>query len=284
MRPTIFQVKPKRGKNMHTLSASVEKMHLRKQLRKGFLWVAGLLVTMGVVGGLTHWTVQAVMRKVVFDNPKFRLEQIDVDVRGGLPQRDVIRAARLEKGQNLMRIDLRQVKADIEKLPYVAEAQVSRHLPNRILIRVSERIPIARFSTTGKMREVFYIDREGVLMKARSMESAGILPEITGCHWQDPEPGQPVELPEVKAAIQLLKIMERTPLRGTLQVKTLDISNMLYLRMIAADGMQVQFRRDVLDQQLQRLYEILEFSRLKQNPVATVDLTIDRNVPVTFVN
>ncbi|MES2310282.1 MAG: FtsQ-type POTRA domain-containing protein [Verrucomicrobiota bacterium] len=284
MKRTLF-VTPKR-RDVHTLYSETKKMHLQKKLRQGSIWVLCAILTFAVLGWLTHWGVQAAIRCLVMDNPRYNLTEIEIEVQGSLQKRDVLRASHIEKGMGLMKIDLHQVQHDIEKMPYVAEAEVSRHLPNKIKIRVTERIPMARWTcpaSATRMREVFTIDREGVLIRSRSNEQQ-TLPEIIGFKLADPEPGQKVESNEVLAAIQLLKYMERTSLRSVMNVHSIDVSSSYTLQVVSGEGMVALFRTTVIDQQLERLGKIIEISRQKENPIATVDLTLDRNVPVTFVN
>lgn len=284
MKTTLF-VTPKR-RNVHTLYSETKKMHLQKQLRQGSIWFLGAIVLFAVLGWLTHWGVQVAIQNLIVENPRYRVSEIEVNVQGSLQKRDILRAAKIEKGMGLMKINLWQVQKDIEKMPYVAEARVDRFLPDKIKITVRERIPMVRWTYPGSsihLREVFTIDRDGVLIRSRSNELQ-TLPELIGFRLNDPEPGMKIENAEVLAAIQLLKTMETTPVRGLMSVRSIDISTPYTLRVLSGEGMVAKMRTTVFDQQLGRLLDIIEFSRQKENYIATVDLTLDKNVPVTFLN
>jgi cell division protein FtsQ len=186
-----------------------------------------------------------------------------------------------------MSLNLKQIQANVEKLPYVAEAQVQRQLPNRIKIRITERVPIAKLIGTGTdlgTKEVFYIDRDGILLKPRLGDPLRDLPEIVAKRVIDLEPGQRLEGAEVLTAINLLKLMELTPIRASLDVRTIDARSPFSMKMHTAQASVIMFRLDHLEQQLQRLTEILEYSQNRQRQINTIDLTPDRNVPVTFLN
>lgn len=273
-------------RNVHTLYSETKKMHLQKKLRQGAVWLLVAISVFAVFGWLTHWGVQKIIHHFVLNNPRYNLTEIEVEKQGSLQKRDILRAAKVEIGMGLMKIDLRQVQLDIEKMPYVAEARVSRHLPNKLIIQVKERIPMARWTFPGTpthIREAFAIDRDGVLIRPRSNEPLN-LPEIIGFKLSDPEPGQKIESNEVIAAIRLLKAMEGTSLRSVMTVRSIDVSSPYSLHVLSSEGMVAQFRTTIIDQQLERLSKILEISRQKENPIATIDLTLDRNVPVTFMN
>lgn len=284
MKTSLFVTQKRR--NVHTLYSETKKIHLQKKLRQGSLWFLGIVMSLILLGGLTHWGVQKAIQHLIIDNPRYTLNEIEVNVQGSLQRRDILRAAKLEKGIRLMNIDLFQVQKDIQKMPYVAEARVDRYLPDKIKITVRERIPMARWTYPGSpthLREIFTIDRDGVLIRSRSNELQS-LPEIIGFKMQDPEPGVRIECNEVLSAIQLLKTMETTPLRGLVSVRSIDVSVPYTLRVLSGEGMVAKMRTTILDQQLSRLMDIIEFSRQKENYIATVDLTLDKNVPVTFLN
>ncbi len=59
--------------------------------------------------------------------------------------------------------DLSQVKSDVEKLPYVRSAVVSRVLPDGLRVSVKERVPrvVARFDTGD-----YWVDDEAVILEA----------------------------------------------------------------------------------------------------------------------
>jgi cell division septal protein FtsQ len=226
------------------------------------------------------------LRKALFENPRYALKEIQVETEGTLTRRQVLQAAQLTSGQNILGINLRNVQQKVERLPSVAQAQVERQLPGRLIIKVKERVPIARvWGPVQQGRAVpYYVDREGVVMVPRSLENAGTLPAIVGVRAEDLEPGQRLEKVEALAAINLLKCMGQIKLNAWFDVKTMEVSHPMMLRVETMQGQVVLFRTDHMPEQLQRLTEIYEFARRNQREVRTVDLTVERNVPVTFAN
>ena len=186
-----------------------------------------------------------------------------------------------------MRLNLRQIQANVQNLPYVGEAQVIRQLPDKLILRVTERVPVARFMATRtdlNMRELLYIDRDGIVIKPQANDALHPVPEITGGKFNDLEPGQHIEQPEVLAVLSLLKQFEVSPLKAVLDIHHLDVSRPLTFIMVTQDGLNVAFRLDHLDIQLDRLQEILEFATSRERQLASVDLTPELNVPATFRN
>ncbi len=269
------------------LFTTTSKRHQRKVMTRYALWGLLCCVSLTAVGVGTHYAVDSFMRHALFENPTYALKRIDVDARGGLQRKQVLQAAGLRLGQNVMTLDLQQIEKNVERLPYVAEAQVQRQLPDRVSIRVTERLPIARIAsrrTDLNMMEVLYLDRDGVAIKPQPNEPLRLnLPEIAGGPFNDVEPGQRFDAqnsPETAAAIFLLGQMELTPLRAQFDIAVLDVSHPLAIAMKTRDGVVVMFQLDYIPQQLERLQEILDFADSRARQLASVDLTPERNVPV----
>ena len=101
-----------------------------------------------------------------------------IEVRGcvRLPEHDIITAAAVCPGVNLMHLDLDSVRAMVVELPGVRDARVFRRLPRRLVIRVEERVPIAGI---GNGRLVL-VDEEGVTFQPEYGGEVLDIPVITG--------------------------------------------------------------------------------------------------------
>ena len=277
----------KRQQQINILHATTQKRRSRKEVVRALLWVGGGIGSLAVTALTAHLLVGLVMKETLYENPRFTLKTIRVEAREGAPRRQIVQAAKVMPGQNIMRFDLKQIQANVERLPYVSEAVVERQLPDTLVIKITERQPLARLvgrATELGAAEVFYIDREGVVLRPRPGEALRNLPEITGLRITEFEPGQRLDQKPVLAALNLLKMMELTPLRASLDISAVDVSPPLALQASTAQGGMIQFQYDHQSQQLQRLTEITDWARQRQRHVRTVDLTLNNNVPVTFFN
>ncbi len=79
---------------------------------------------------------------------------------------------------SLWLLDLTEMKRRVEALPWVAEATISRSLPDRLLVSVRERVPVAVWSD-GRRPGVF-IDEDGKALGASGTAVAGGLPVYFG--------------------------------------------------------------------------------------------------------
>ncbi len=276
-----------RHNEINVLLAATQQRHNRRKLARHAAWGLLLLMTLTGAGVATHFAMERLLSKALYTNPEYAVREIVVATRGDYSQRQIRQAAGVSTGDNIWTIDLGRVQRNIERLPYVAEARVEKHLPGRLVIKITERNPIVKVTAVISdlnRSEVFYIDRDQyVIFKPRPGEATRPLPEIIGLRNRDLDAGLRISQPEVVVAISLLKALETTTLGSALDVQTIDVSQPLALKVTTRDGAVVFFRMDYIGQQIHRLQEILEYAQTNNKQIRTVDLTLDRNVPVTFV-
>ena len=127
------------------------------------------------------------------------------------------------------------------------------------------------------------MDARGVLMKEKKLlpEYLG-LPLILGCASESLEAGKTVESPEAKAALELLRLSTRSFMQTRFQVREIDVSKGYCLVVTDKNHSRVTFGFDNLGLQLQRLEQFLIYSDDAHRELATVNLLVQRNIPVTF--
>ncbi|MGB7404570.1 MAG: cell division protein FtsQ/DivIB [Pacificimonas sp.] len=76
---------------------------------------------------------------------------------------------------SMLLVDLDEVKARLETLPWVAEAHVGRQWPDRLLIDIDERVPAAIWQNEGRHR---LVDATGLVLPARDVGRFAELPLI----------------------------------------------------------------------------------------------------------
>ena len=274
-----------RQKQINILHTTTLKRHSQKQVMQTAGWCVLVLAMIAAVGAGLHYGIALVLERVLYTNPRYDLAKIEIEPRGHFSPRLIRMAAGLQPGENLWTLDLRQIAHDVERLPSVSSAKVERHFPDKITIRITERVPVVRIdglNVDTNTKETFYLDRDGVVLKPRDDEAAPLLPEIIGLTDADLEPGAQLEQPSLKSAMDILDEIDHSPLHTSLTVRTINLSNPLFITLITRQDMTITFRFDYIDQQLQRLWQIVNYPDFQQRQIATVDLTPDSYVPVTF--
>ena len=127
---------------------------------------------------------------VLWASPLFAVRAVQVDgvqVDGaqGLSAAEVRDAAGLRTGTPLLQVDLDAAAARVRRLPQVAAAQVSRGWPDRVVVTVAERVPVAVVQHAGERQ---LVDAGGVLFDTITGPTpAGVVPlEVAA-----PGPGDP---------------------------------------------------------------------------------------------
>ena len=115
----------------------------------------------------------------VLSDPAFRVH--DMVVRGcrEVTEQEVIAGAALAPGQNLFSISLQKVAHRIEKNPWVKEVRIGRELPNRLVMEVQERVPLALVEKNHRFK---IVDRDGIIFKDLGRNDNSDLPILTGCY------------------------------------------------------------------------------------------------------
>ena len=244
----------------------------------------GLALCIGAVFGVRFGA-----KRLFFENPDYRLSQIEVQTDGTLQRDQILKAAGLQEGENIFGIDLSQVHDRLQLLAQVDEVEVVRKLPGEIDLRIVERKPIAWITSEKQISDpfasevAFLVDARGVLMKEKKLlpEYLG-LPLITGCTSESLEPGKTVDSFEAKAALELLRLSMGSFMQTRFQIREIDISKGYCLLVSDKNHTRVTFGFDNLDTQLQRLEQFLVYADDSKRELATVNLLVQRNIPVTF--
>jgi cell division septal protein FtsQ len=280
----------RRKRNQYLLDVKVQtEGRLRHRLR----WMTAIVAAMAVLslsGYGCYRLVRFAAAKVVRDNPRFAITQIVVEDGGALTPAQVVAFAGVAVGQNLLSLDLDQVRRNLELLPLVRQVEVRRVLPDKLFIHVDERVAVARLRGPGDAE--FLVERSGYVMKPIRLtdgtvirpQAVGPLPTFTGVSLADVRVGQRAQSEQMYRALELLDRLEQSAAGAMMEVDTIELSKPRHLTLITRQRTVVKFAPEDFTQQLRRLSAILSWAMQRQRIVASVDLTVARGVPVTFAN
>jgi len=274
-----------RQKQINILHTTTRQRHSQKQLMQMAVWCSLVLAMIVAVGTGLHFGISFVLDHVLYNNPRYVLNKIEIEPRGHFTEHLIRQAAGLELKQNLWALNLPQITRDLEKLPYVSKATVERQFPDKITIHIVERVPVVKIvglNVDLNTRETFYLDRQCVVLKPREDEAVQLLPEIIGLTDAELEPGMKLEQSSLTRAMEILDAIDHSQLHTMIDIRTINLSDPLSITMVTRQDMIITFRLDYIDQQLQRLVQIVTWPDFQQRQIRTVDLTPETNVPVTF--
>lgn len=276
-------------KQQHLLDVKVRSRSATQQRnRRVLVGISKLLLITGLCAG-AYLGIRAGVKRFFFDNPDYRLSTIDVQTDGSLPREQILKTADLREGENIFRVNLAKVHDRLQQLPQVDEVQVVRKLPGEIDVTIVERRPIAWITSEKDVADpfasdvAFLVDARGVLMKEKKLlpEYLG-LPLISGCTAESLEAGKIVQSLEAKSALELLRLSTRSFMQTRFQIREIDLSKGYCLSVTDKNHSRVTFGFENLDVQLQRLEAFLVYCDDTKQELATVNLLVQRNIPVTF--
>jgi len=106
-----------------------------------------------------------------------RLRVGKVEVRGGhfLSEGEVRELLGPAVGENILNLDIEGLKARLRASPWVADATVSRTLPDSVRVEIRERVPLA----LAEMERLYLMDGDGALIDIYGPRTAGFDLPIT---------------------------------------------------------------------------------------------------------
>ena len=294
-----FRREPKnrRLSHRHVLDVKLRSRQVRATRMR--LGAVALAVTLGTVFGLyLFWRVGAwALDKFVYENSEFAIRRVDVQTDGVISPDQLRRWSGVRPGNNLMALDLVSVKRNLELVSTIGSVSVERVLPGTLRIRVTERQPVAQVdvpragAANGIQVTVFQLDADGYVMQPLDPRLCVIplgqirdqLPVIAGLNVYQLQPGQRVESPQVRAALQLIGTFNRSVMTGLVNLRRIDVSSPGVVVATTEQGGEITFGLDNLDQQLRRWREIYDLGQRMNRAIAAVNLAVSNNVPVRWM-
>jgi cell division septal protein FtsQ len=276
-------------RQQHLLDVKVRSRKAVQHRNRRLLVVFSKIALVILLAGGIYVGARVAAKRFFIDNPDYKLSNIEVQTDGTLQRDQILNVAGLHEGENIFRVNLARVHEQLQELPQVDEVEVVRKLPAEIDIRIVERKPIGWITSEKQIADpfasdaAFLVDARGVLMKEKKLlpEYLG-LPLILGCVSESLEAGKIVESPEARAALELLRLSTRSFMQTRFQIREIDVSKGYCLVVTDKNHSRVTFGFDNLDTQLQRLEQFLIYSDDAHRELATVNLLVQRNIPVTF--
>jgi cell division septal protein FtsQ len=200
----------------------------------------------------------------------FQITAVRIDGNRMTSKEQIATLSRVDIHSNLLAINADQIEALLKSHPWIAEADVIRDWPNRLLIQVKEKKPVALLNRkTGP----FYLDIQGQIIAAASPSQELDFPVITGLENFPFNTTGASQIPEsLDNVIDLLKLANRNnPILPEQNISEIHITKrgelILYLLdrpfpiFLGTDG-KISTRYYRLVKVLKDLYKTREFSEV----------------------
>lgn len=121
-----------------------------------------------------RWALRPPLR--LTHTPQLGARTLEVTGISHCSREEVLAAARLTVGSNVLAVDLERAARQIERLPWVARATVTRQLPDTLRVAIEERAPAALVAVGG----LYLASADGTLFKRAEPGDPVDLPVVTG--------------------------------------------------------------------------------------------------------
>ncbi|MBD3349493.1 MAG: FtsQ-type POTRA domain-containing protein, partial [Candidatus Eisenbacteria bacterium] len=211
---------------------------------------------------------------------EFRIREVDVRGAVVLTPGEVKQLCGVTEGESLLSLDVTEVEEAAAGSPRVARAQATRLLPDRVLIRLVEKEPLALVKTANGLIEVA---GDLMVLPPASRTPLVDLPVVTGADCELSE-GERVEDPELASVIELLgraRAVSRELWMEMSEIRIAPGSGLVIYTV--ADGAEIRVGSGALDEDgLERLAMVLRDIELSGLEAESIDLRFREQAVVRF--
>ena len=210
-----------------------------------------IFLTVSMVAGVLFYEKSA---KV---SDEFKIKKIEFDGQEHVPEILLLKASGLRYKTNIFNLSVNDVKRRLEQIAWIKSASVQRKLPDKLSIRVSERVPIAIYQFNYKLH---LLDVDGKILENDEIGNFNNLPIIIG------------EGAE-KVARHFLHVLERFPRIQNRLVFAVYVGRRRWNIKISK-GITVKLPEKHLSYAMQILDEIADENGLFNDDIQEIDLRI----------
>lgn len=111
--------------------------------------LVGFLIVVGLVGlylspvGQTGISMCQGTWDIITERAHWQLNQVIVEGHKRTDTKAILNALNISQGQNMNTISLEKARQNLLNLPWIKQAAIERHLPDTLVIRITEKTPIA---------------------------------------------------------------------------------------------------------------------------------------------
>jgi hypothetical protein len=293
---SLFRPKKRRGRRVtrrhrpqHILDVTATAETMRRRRQQKFLLYAGEIVVLAGLLAVAWMGIRTLISTQIFENSRYNVRVVEVNTDGVMTREEALAKTGIREGLNIFSLNLEAAQRVLASIPEVREARVERILPDTVTIALDARRPVAWVAPreTGDdpsaMETAALVDAGGVMMKPQGFDSARTrLPVVYGVPTEQWRPGDLVDLPGLRAAIELFsRAAERA--NPPVDLRAADIAKGWCVVAWGDPQSRYTFGLEEIPAQLDRLQFIMLHVGQTSRKIATANLIPERNTPVTFV-
>lgn len=213
----------------------------------------------------------------LLEDPFFRVKEVEVEGCRKITQGTLLSLAKMEGRPNLFTVSLSEIAKRLESHPWIEDIKVRKVFPNKILIQVEERKPIAIL----QLEELYYIDTKGVIFSPLGDRDEYNYPFLTGLNRQILEK-DPVESKRlIMKALELLRIADQERVSPLEEISEIHMEKAFGIECFTkTEGVAVRMGWEQFEEKLKRLSLVWSDLKKKEFSVASIDCSDLRRMVV----
>jgi len=239
---------------------------------KKIMRVASQLLLLSFFLFTGHWIYAHLL-----EDSYFQVREVEVEGGRKIPRETLLSLTAVEGMPNLFSVELKEVVKRLESHPWIQRVQVRKVFPDKILIQVEEKKPMAII----QLGELYYIDAKGEIFSPVGERDGYNYPYLTGLTRQvlEKDPAEAKRL--INKALELLRIVdqEKTPALEEISEVHMEKAFGIYC-FTKAEGVEVRMGWEDFGEKLKRLSLIWSDLHKRGFSVVSIDCSDLKRVVV----
>jgi len=164
-----------------TIDRAVDNLPMsRDTLRRTGNWILGGGICVGIIAGLIAMGLPQMIGLLIADgigDAGFKVRNVEILNRRQVDSAVVYDIAMRQQARPMPLVDLDGTRAELMKLGWIADARVSRRLPDTLVVDIVERVPTAIWQYQHRLA---LIDKDGVVIGPVDDRAMPDLPVVVG--------------------------------------------------------------------------------------------------------
>lgn len=204
------------------------------------------------------------------EDPHFRVREIEVEGGRKIPKETLLSLAVIEGMPNLFSVRLKEVIKRLETHPWIEQVRVGKVFPDKILIQIEERKPMAII----QLGELYYIDTQGEIFSPVGEGDEYNYPYLTGLTRRVLEK-DPLEAKRlISKALEILRIARQEKLTPLKEISEIHMEKTFGIHCFTKiEGVEVKMGWEDFGEKLGRLSLIWADLRKRGFSAVSIDCT-----------
>jgi cell division protein FtsQ len=201
-------------------------------------------------------------------DPYFRLREVEVKGSRKIPKETLLSLTAIEGMPNLFSVKLAAVVKRLESHPWIEGVRVRKVFPNKILIQVEERKPMAII----QLEELYYIDTQGEIFSPVGDKDEYNYPYLTGLTRQVLERDSPEAKQLILKALELLRTVEQEKVPPLDDISEIHMEKVFGIQCFTkAEGVEIKMGWEDFGEKLKKLSLIWSDLRRRGFSATSID-------------